>query len=346
MEYCAKCNRNEEEVRLFDGVYVNEPIRICEKCALVEGVPIFKLPSLDQLKESEMREGVGKRLARLSGVKEDKKQEKSVFEELKDLEEQPELERPEELPIQLVDNFHWIIQHERRRKGMMHKHLAEAIGESEMALKLIERNNLPEGHVRIVKKLEQYLRVRLIQPTKIDEVRIDEPEPISSADRLVREDPTEKIKEQAGDEMVRAAIKTEHNPQIIKHEKVAGEPLRVIDFKKERFEGITVADLKEMHKRIDADFTQKSAEEVGREQLEDFGTEEVKIPEKGWYDSYTESKEKKSDSEVQKEGKVPENVPSIYDLAKKREYKRKAPSDSVMGSDIEIVDEDNPLEKA
>jgi len=91
MNICSKCGKSEEEIRLYDGIYVNEPIKICERCSLLEGIPIIKSPTTGQLKESEKpgRNKIYDRLKRMSGIKEEQ-ETKSIFEELKELENNPE----------------------------------------------------------------------------------------------------------------------------------------------------------------------------------------------------------------------------------------------------------------
>ena len=84
MNYCSKCGKTEDEIRLFDGIYISESVKVCERCSLLEGIPIIKAPSTGQLKESEKpgRSQVYSRLKRMAGIKEEK-QSKSIFEELK-----------------------------------------------------------------------------------------------------------------------------------------------------------------------------------------------------------------------------------------------------------------------
>jgi len=366
METCFRCGRIEEEVRLFDGIYVNESVKVCEKCSLIENIPIIKLPGREQLKIAESKYGVYNRLKSMAGIDNEKKQ-KNVYEELREIEKNPSLEKPEEIPLKLVDNFNWIIQHERRRRKMSHKQLAREIGESETAVRLLERNNFPENVFPLIRKLEQFLRVRLIKPSpeelirkeregrekQLEKLRIkqesEEKEKLGDSfefplqdmqaeEVILREDEgyISKIKGQEEDDMVKEAIRTETDPIIKKHEQVEDTPLRILDFKKEKLDRITIADLREMQKRIEEDFPKKTSEELGKEQLEDFGKESQELKkDKLWYKKYLDRKQDK------REPKEAEEVPSIHELVEKKKYKEKSiieQDKEVVGKDIELIE--------
>lgn len=370
MAECTKCGRRDEEVRLFDGIYVNEAIKVCERCSLVEGIPIVKLPNTGQLKESEKGEKVYRRLNRMTGGS-NERESRSIYEELKDLREKPELEKPVETPLKLIPNCHWVIKRHRRLKKLSHKHVAEAIHESETALRLIERNTMPEDSISVIRKLEQFFQIQLIEKGPMEKMQekkesffprpktevefipikkqeqeevnvpeieiIEEPEELSqegSKEMTTMEDYLNDLKGEEENDIVKKAIATETDPAIIKHEKVNGQPLRVLDFKKEKLDKITVADLKEVQRVIDADFPTKTSEEIGKEQLEDFGKKEVpNVAQKYWFDKYKSKRHDKPDHPgtiVQESG---EKVPTISELAE-----QKGKDGKILGSDIELAD--------
>jgi ribosome-binding protein aMBF1 (putative translation factor) len=66
-----------------------------------------------------------------------------------------------DLQNELVENFHWILIEKRKSRGVTRKKLAEAIGESEMSLKMIENGVLPMNNFILVNKLESYFGVSL-----------------------------------------------------------------------------------------------------------------------------------------------------------------------------------------
>jgi len=360
MDACFRCDKTEDEVRLYDGIYINDTVKVCERCSLLENIPIIKLPSTNQLKDSEKVSGVYRRLKHMAYGHEEK-ESKSIYDELKELEKNPSLQKPEEMPVRLVDNFNWIIQHERRKKRLTQKQLANSIGESETAIKLIERNNLPGNVFPLIKKLEQFFMVRLIKPSPeelIRQERLEAEKKRKEMDRKIieekkievienpeesplgkmpsneidveelknQEEYIKKIKQEEENDMVREAIKSESSEVKKIEETRAGEPLRIIDFKKDKLDRITIADLREMQKKIEEDFPTKSSEEIGKEQLGDFGKEEVKKP-SSWFDKYAKKKE------------GPEKVPTIHELMEKKTHRPIEGDKEIVGKDIEILEE-------
>jgi len=61
----------------------------------------------------------------------------------------------------MIDNFHWIIMRARRSKKLNQKQFAEAIEESEEAIKMAEKGVLPKNDFVLVNKIEDYLGIRI-----------------------------------------------------------------------------------------------------------------------------------------------------------------------------------------
>lgn len=171
MERCERCDVDEEKVRLFDVVYEGKFCFLCERCTIIENVPIIKKPDEYQLKESEKGVGVYERLKKISGIKDEKESEDIFFadDRLKELERNPRLELPEKKSLDLIEHFHWEIMNNRRRKGLSHKQLSEAINEPDIYLEMLEKGAIPENSERIIRKLEQFFQIRL---RKINETEI------------------------------------------------------------------------------------------------------------------------------------------------------------------------------
>jgi ribosome-binding protein aMBF1 (putative translation factor) len=66
-----------------------------------------------------------------------------------------------EVMNELLDNFHWILLEKRKSRGLTRKKAAEALGESEMNIKMIENGVLPMNNFVLVNKLESYYGVSL-----------------------------------------------------------------------------------------------------------------------------------------------------------------------------------------
>lgn len=275
MEKCIRCNVREDEVKLFDAIYNGRMGFICERCAIIENIPVIKKPDTSQLKESEQAVGVMDRMKRLSGIKNTEKDETFFREdELNELDENPELERPEKEKLNLVNHFHWDIMKNRRRKGLTHQQLAETLGESEIAVAMIEKGKLPENADSLINKLEQYFQVKLRKIPEIERIMEEkhqmpilrdekgkqlktipeeelQPEIISSTSEIQASKPIEI------DDYNVEEIKQINEPQIPDEDKeIIDEEIEIPDefnIQKANFDEVTIQDLKEIHrKKIEA----------------------------------------------------------------------------------------------
>jgi len=162
MELCIRCGAKNDEVKLFDAIYNARIEKICERCSIIENVPLIKKPATEQLKEAESNLGVYERMQKIQGIK--KKKKENIFfreDKLNELNSHPELELPEQKKLNLIEHFHWEIMKLRRRKGLTQQKLAENLGESEIAIQMIEKSKLPEHTEILIKKLEQFFQVNL-----------------------------------------------------------------------------------------------------------------------------------------------------------------------------------------
>ena len=301
MENCVRCNVEGAEVRLFDAIYEGRMAKICERCSIIENVPIIKKPGVSQLKEAEMgRVGVYDRMKRLSGIK-DAKEETTFFREdrLKELDKKPELELPEKEKLNLVEHFYWQIMQNRRRKGLSQKQLAEAISESEVAIEMIEKAKFPENAEILIKKLEQFFQIRLrklsseelmsIEMEKQKPVLLDEygrelediPEPEIKQIEIEEETEIPEIEYKLiGAESVRKEIQSYENlgspnkspflekgqPSLREVEEIKEEPeldkVGDLDIHKTNIENVTIGDLKDLsRKRIEVTKQEKVEEQ-------------------------------------------------------------------------------------
>lgn len=161
MQRCEICDISSEEVKLFDAVHDLRMTTLCERCAIIENIPIIKKPNSEQLKESETVR-VSERMKDLSGIREPERKETFFKEDkLRELDINPELELPEKENLDLSENYHWDIMKQRRRRGLSQRQLAESLGESEMAIQMIEKGKLPENAKSIINKLEQIFQLSL-----------------------------------------------------------------------------------------------------------------------------------------------------------------------------------------
>jgi len=169
MDMCIVCGISDNEVRLFDAVFEGRMGMMCERCSIIENVPIIKKPGTGQLKEAERGAGVYDRMKRLAGIIDDKKEETFFVEDkLNELDTNPDLELPEGDKLNLIDHYHWEIMKNRRRKGLSQEQLAQALGESEIAIQMIEKERLPENAESLIRKLEQFFQMRFRRISEIE----------------------------------------------------------------------------------------------------------------------------------------------------------------------------------
>jgi ribosome-binding protein aMBF1 (putative translation factor) len=202
MAKCSKCGAEDNEVRLFDAISNEGIIKICEKCASEEGIPVIKKtyefekkPALKN-QESNLRKIVDSRVVANESRRE--------F-------------------ADLIDNFHWIIMRARRIKHMTQEQLGKEIGESEKIIKSAEKGFLPADYRDFIKKIEDILSIRLFN--KEARKRIEEQDKKLGFDSLTTRSLTisdlqeMKNKKERGileeSEFNKEAEKNENNPEFI-----------------------------------------------------------------------------------------------------------------------------------
>jgi len=181
---CFKCGKSDREVKLLDAISFGEIVKICEECSLIENIPIIRKPTTQQLKESERSYTVKERLRRMAGLSEEKEEIKKLAKKITDITlddlrhknkegglREQELAKKRSKPLNLIDNFHWHVLLSRKKKKLTRKQLAELLGESETAIKMIENKEMPDDPEKLIKKLEQFFGIKL---RKEDEEREEE----------------------------------------------------------------------------------------------------------------------------------------------------------------------------
>lgn len=171
-EKCVRCETNGSETRLLDGVYDKQRVKICSICAQIEGIPVIRRPSTEQLRMAEKPYSVQERLSRMAGLKTERQEKQTKpgsFEEFN--KERIRKIKESAKPLNLVDNYNWYIQRMRRARNMTRKQLAESIAESEEAIKMVEQGVLPGDAEELIKKLEQFFMIKLVKP---DDGYVDE----------------------------------------------------------------------------------------------------------------------------------------------------------------------------
>jgi ribosome-binding protein aMBF1 (putative translation factor) len=243
----------------------------------------------------------------MAHISEADKKEKTVLDSLREIESKPEIEKPDDLVFKLVDNFHWIIQTERRRKGITARQLAQTIGESENAILLLEKGIIPSKSMDLIRSLEQILKVKLIKRDLIEQIQekkvLEEKRDLELA-RIKKEGFVSTTPSKV---VIPQNVPEKHNP---------------LSFNKKETENFNVNDLQKLSKKIDEDmeFDKKTRQQVGEEQLDRFGKEELDNSKRKIYSSVP--------------SKPKNTVPTIYDLMKRKQEKDKS---EIRGGEIQMV---------
>ena len=154
-ERCSLCGNTE---LLVDAIGPEEIIRICKYCAHNNNYPVISKNDVDNIKLSE-RDLLRKKFN--AEIGKEKPQERKMSDE--ELEEIVKRNLKERDYSDLVDNFHWHIQHTRRLKKLSAKQMGEAIAEPKVVIEMAEKKQLPEDYKKLVSKIEQFLGVPLFR---------------------------------------------------------------------------------------------------------------------------------------------------------------------------------------
>jgi ribosome-binding protein aMBF1 (putative translation factor) len=238
---CAVCKRENDEVKLFEGILKAEMIRICEGCAETEGVPLVRKPSEEQIQKAEERYSVRERMERMSGVRESTEISDDQIVTQGNL---AKLRMPpkKQLHEDVLDNYYWTLNIARRRKKLSINQLSDLIKIDVKILQSIEKGILPENFEEIFLQLESFLGIKLLKshPQKVNFTRtIDEEKAIlrSVGERMGGEDSSET-------DILLEELEGENKEKMEKISK--GE----MDFsRRENLEDVTLNDLVEMKKQ-------------------------------------------------------------------------------------------------
>ncbi len=173
MPYCIICENEFPKEKLKQVISKNGITLVCQGC-FREDMPLFKKPEEYQFEGIYKRKSVYERLSQAAGLKspEDHKKRISEFgkdsgrikdESLRMIVNKNFEAKAKKYPKNedLVDNFHWILMRARRFKKISQKQLAERIKEPESAITLAEKGFIAQGSDFFIKKLEQFLGVRI-----------------------------------------------------------------------------------------------------------------------------------------------------------------------------------------
>lgn len=182
MVECFKCGTEKNSSQFFDVISDEGIVKICPACQKEEDLPVVRRPTTYQLKEAEKGGTIYERLSNIAGLnakdhlrkfhpdearkREEIQKQDISLRSLVDKNYQEKLKQGMDtgkIKDDLVDNFHWIIMRERRRKKLTQEQFAKEIGESAAAIKMAEQGVLPEDDYRLIRKVEAFLGIILMK---------------------------------------------------------------------------------------------------------------------------------------------------------------------------------------
>ncbi|HTZ42211.1 MAG TPA: hypothetical protein VMC07_03330 [Candidatus Omnitrophota bacterium] len=195
MDKCFRCGASSENTIIYDAISKDGLVKICGTCNIRENFPVLKKSGAPP---EEKRQTVYERLTSMSGfntrereahrqqenMKKQNEEVKQVLDKRFRDEMMTGLKREAGGDEFLVRNFHWEIMKARRARHLTQEQLADNIGESVLAVKMAERGMLPREKERLVRKIENYLKIKILNT----------PEPVQMPAQPAEEAPIEEIK--------------------------------------------------------------------------------------------------------------------------------------------------------
>lgn len=138
-------------MKLVEAIEEGKIVNVPEEYAIRERLPILRKPQIEVIGKSKE---AGKNIDAkdLRGV-----DRKEIF----GLNFRKPWRKRNDVIEALIDNFHWVIAAKRRQLGMTRKKLADAIGASELEVKMIENGVLPSDDFVLISKIQNYLGINL-----------------------------------------------------------------------------------------------------------------------------------------------------------------------------------------
>jgi len=177
MAYCAICENEFPENKMKQVISKKGVVRVCPGC-FRDDMPVFKKPEDYQFEGIYNRKSVYERLSSAAGLKNPEEHKKRISEfgkssgSLEDVSLRKLVNKNFESKMKksprnedLIDNFHWVIMRSRRGKKISQKQFADEIQEPESAVAMAERGVIPAGNDFFVRKIEQFLGIRISKKT-------------------------------------------------------------------------------------------------------------------------------------------------------------------------------------
>lgn len=137
-----------EEEKLVEAIEEGRIVLVPEFYAKSEGLPILRKPAVTKLQEGVSHLSPGNVGEKKEKVLREYKQEHSNW-------------RVKQVVSELVENFHWVVRMERKKRGITRRQMAKLINEPEEVLQEIENGVLRSKDFVVVNKIQQALGINL-----------------------------------------------------------------------------------------------------------------------------------------------------------------------------------------
>jgi len=146
-----------EEENLVEAIEDGKIVRVTEKHAKREGLPILRKSKSQEVQQNLTTLPPGSALKK---IKEENRRP------LLDQMYRPKDWKEKQVSSELIDNFHWYIRTERKKRGLTRKQLGKLINESENNLQMIEAGFLPSSDFVLINKLQNEFKINLRRDQK------------------------------------------------------------------------------------------------------------------------------------------------------------------------------------
>jgi ribosome-binding protein aMBF1 (putative translation factor) len=163
---CVVCKKPWEIIDLFEGIYDNEMVMVCEECATEEKIPMFKKPSIEQLKKADKRYSVRERMEKLSGMHKSRSSVSTEQQTVQGNLNKLRMPEPKQTHPDILDNYYWAVNMARRRKKMTISQVVRETGIPLEIIEAVEKGKIPKDFEQTFIKLEDYFGIKLLKHHK------------------------------------------------------------------------------------------------------------------------------------------------------------------------------------
>jgi len=134
---------------MVEAIEEGKIVKVPERYAKREGLVILKQATLPNYNNPSLTQSYHK------------KEEKALGKPIKNLVEKRPDWKEKQVLNELVENFHWVIRIERRKRGLTRKQFSRLLNESDDKLRVIEEGRLPEKDFVLINKIQTNLGINL-----------------------------------------------------------------------------------------------------------------------------------------------------------------------------------------